>query len=368
MKKILLVTLQGGSNYGNRLQNYALQSVVERMGWEVHNPCYYFEREIFFKEKIKEMIRVVLGFLRYSRFRLPYCRVRREKVFRRFDKKYIHNRFKLSFEKAFSMAWEEYVAAISGSDQVWHKWHVLPKELEYFYLMFLPEEKRFVYAPSFGFEEFDQKTIQIHKSGLSGIRKLSCRENTGKTLIRELTGREAEVLCDPTLLMEADEWRGISRKPKYHVPQHFVLEYLITDVDKDIQKKVAEFVARKELPVINVFDYTDLTHFCTSPEEFLWLLDHADYVLTNSFHGCVFSILFNTKFVVCGRGGDERDTMFDRIRTLLRNFGMEQRIYNGSLDVADEEIDSGTIEDRLKEQRKTAHSYLNECDELWKKR
>lgn len=367
MIKILLVTLQGGSNYGNRLQNYALQTVVERLECEVHNPCYYFEREVFIKERIKHPIRVVLGFLHFSRFRQLYCKMRRERTFRRFDKKYIHNRFRLSFEKAFLKDWRAYDAAISGSDQVWHRWHVLPKELEYFYLMFFPEAKRLTYAPSFGFEQFDPETIQIHKRGLVGIRKLSCREKTAQTLIRELTGREAEVLCDPTLLLTADEWQGISQKPRYSIPEHYVLEYFITDMDQELLEKTAKFAAEKGLPIINVFDCSDLTRFCTSPEEFLWLVNHADYVLTNSFHGCVFSILFYTKFVVFGRGGEEKDTMFDRIRTLLHNFGMERRIYNGSIDVADEAIEMEALEAVLNTQRMTAQVYLDECAELWKK-
>lgn len=368
MINVLLVTLQGSSNFGNRLQNYALQTVLEKMDCRVSNPRYdVWERKPKLKKRIKNAIRICLGAIRVPKYRQAYYSARRVRRFKQFDKKYIHGIFELSFANAFSMDWSSFDAAVTGSDQVWHKWHKAEKELEYFYLAFMPEDKRYSYAPSFGFERFEEDTISIHKNGLTGIRRLSCREQSGVDLIRELTGREATLLCDPTLLIEADEWRLIAQRPSYNVPEHYILEYHVASADGEICRKAKTFAMKKGLTVINVYNPGEWEHYCTSPAEFLWLVDHADYVLTNSFHGCVFSILFNTKFVVFGRGGEEKDTMFDRIRTLLRNFGLEQRIYDGSLDVADEVTDEAAIEVALAAQRKTAQAYLNECAKSWKK-
>ena len=96
------------------------------------------------------------------------------------------------------------------------------------------------------------------------------------------------------------------------------------------------------------------------------MVKNADYILTNSFHGCVFAILFHKNFIVFRRGNEETDTMFDRIRTILGTFGMEQRIYNGNIDVVEEMVDVNAIEKALTLQRAEAQRYLEECACLWR--
>ena len=225
MSKILLVTLQGSINIGNRLQNYALQSVLEKIGCNISTPKYIgWEKKPSAKERVKNIIRICLGALHVSRFRFAYSFARRIRRFKQFDKKHIHGSFELTFSDAFCMDWSGFDAAICGSDQVWYKGYGADKELEFFYLMFMPQHKRYTYAPSFGFEKFREDTVLIHKDGLLGIRKLSCREQSGQEMIRELTGREAVLLCDPTLLIDAEEWSQIARRPAYLVPKHFALE------------------------------------------------------------------------------------------------------------------------------------------------
>ena len=134
--KVLLVTLQG-DNIGNRLQNYALQKVLQKRNCDVWNPYYDDNDEIddMFK-KCKLLCKIFLGKLKFERFKVNYIRFRRKEAFKEFDGKYISNQFKINFDETFEKDWNQYDLAITGSDQVWHNWSNNKCELKYFYSVF----------------------------------------------------------------------------------------------------------------------------------------------------------------------------------------------------------------------------------------
>lgn len=338
MKRILLITLHD-ANTGNRLQHYALQTVLEKRCCEVVNP-FYSENGAVYKivKKIKSIIKLLLYYMGIKKYYLKEKRnieVKKRKLtvhkdrnelFNKFDDTYIHNMTDVYFFYTGKIKKAGFDLAITGSDQVWHNWEGTKRELHYFYLMFTHKDKRASYAPSFGFSEFPEKDKRIHQKGLSAMKYLSCRESEGSRIIKELTGRDAPVLPDPTMLLSKEEWKKISRKPDYDIPEKFMLVYFLGDTD-EYEKTLSQISRERECGIVNIYSPDDMNRFCTDPCEFLWLAENADCICTDSFHACVFSIIFERPFMAFQRKGrNGMDKMFDRIENLLSSYGLESHI------------------------------------------
>lgn len=220
---------------------------------------------------------------------------------------------------------KQYDYCVVGSDQVWN-----PHFGNYhqFFLGFAPEKKRLSYAASISTMDIPAEEHDFFVQGLKGMKALSVREQAGADLIEQLTGRKAEVHLDPTLLLTADEWRSVSRKPTWYHGGEYLLTYFLGRRPAQIDA-IAEELG---LTVVNLLDEAVYEHYVTGVDEFLWAIDHASLVYTDSFHGSVFSILFQTPFVVCDRygtgKGDVSEKMGSRLDTLLGYFGFENRRTN----------------------------------------
>lgn len=202
--KVLLVTLQS-ANIGNRLQNYALQTVLQKNGCDIYTPVYVLSERTA-KEEVKHTIKVVLGKVGVKKYRIQAVQNKRKRLYKEFDKKYISNRIITDFDSIQYRNLCEYDIAFTGSDQVWHKWSDNPDELKYFYLQFVESKKRVAYAPSFGFDMIPEEDLAIHNSGIKGMTCLSARELSGKKIIEEIRGEPVELVLDPTLLLSKEEW------------------------------------------------------------------------------------------------------------------------------------------------------------------
>ena len=192
MGKILLVTIQDNHNFGNRLQNYALQEILLSLGHDVDNLDVMIDEHVRVSTKIKRIIKRCLSSMGSKRYNEEIKRALRIEGGKDFTKKYIENVIKKNRNELEDMPWEEYDHVVVGSDQVWHNWKRIPDELGYFYLSFVPSCKRIAYAASFGFTCFPKDDIDKHITGIKGMQAISCREKEGCTLINELTGRMTE--------------------------------------------------------------------------------------------------------------------------------------------------------------------------------
>lgn len=343
MKKLLLVTLQG-DNIGNRLQNYALQKVIEKYGYEVYTPVYYTTEFDTLKKRMVLFIKAKLGKMGWPRYRNDYYRMKRRAKYQKFNRSYITNSFRMSYKKAFSSNWEKYDLALTGSDQVWHRWTQNTYELRYFYLEFMPSEKRLCYAPSFGFDEFPSQDKKAHFEGLNGIKEISIREKSGVGLIKELTGKNAKWVLDPTLLLDRSEWQSIETpSPMYNGKKYLLMYFLGSKDDGDIEA-INYFAEKNNLEIIDALDRQSMYSMLTTPDEFIWLVEHASYVCTDSFHGTVFSIIFEKKFMSFRRKERNMDKMFNRIETVLELFGLGERVYNGKLEAITENYSKTNID------------------------
>ena len=315
--KVALITIYDDYNIGNKLQNYALQEVLRDEGCEVDT--IYMSSFGMWRLSWKGWLVMLAGIPRkaslYRRLML-----KRKRRLGEFSSRYLKVSRPYTYEQVKGGALNDYDAIVCGSDQVWHHWTRDPEELDYFFLKFAERRKRICYAPSFGLDKVPEVDEEKYREGLMGFDRLSCRESSGCELIRRMTGREAELMCDPTMLLTTDEWDKIAAKPQARVPERYLLTYFIGQKSDETKRKIEEIAKEQGLEVVNIFDHEvtkgDKEYFTTGPEEFVYLVKHAGYVCTDSYHGTVFSILYRKSYTNFPREGADGRQMKGRLETL----------------------------------------------------
>ncbi len=363
MKKALIVTIQNNHNFGNRLQNYALQKTLENLGLEVHNLSVN-PVGIPASTKAKNLLKKFLGRVGMKKYAATATVWERRAKISGFTQEWIHNVTVIPRAKIESHDFSEFDVAVAGSDQVWHNWKHMDNELPYYYMQFIDRSKRICYAPSFGFKAFPEADREMHKQFLSEMRTLSCREQEGCDLIRELTGREAQKVLDPTLLLSPEEWTEVERKPDFPIPEKYMFKFFLGKESEEFRAETERIAGSAGLTVIDINDKSAHAHYAISPSEFIWLIHHADTVCTDSFHATVFSVLYSRNARVFQRISPEFGNMFGRLHDLLSPLGL-LRVAYGIGDGSDlstklsEEAAAG-----LAAEREQSIRYLRESIEL----
>lgn len=308
MKKIGILTLNGHDNYGNRLQNYALEVVLKKKHYIVNT--IWFETR---KEKIIRIIKKPLYYILNKKRRLKFIK---------FSKKNL-NIIYLTDKNALN----KYDYILVGSDQVWNSTFNSFDETYLLNFDFLPNEKKISYAASFGIDKIEDSYKETFKEGLSKFNKISVREKTGKELIENLTNRkDIELVLDPTMLLSPSEWDIIAKNSTLNLPKKYILLYYLGKLPPDIENEIKRTAVIYGCELINVLN--DPTYFNSGPEDFLYLIKNAFLICADSFHACVFSILYNKPFLIFDRF-DKEANMTTRIDTLLTTFKLKDRKYNG---------------------------------------
>ena len=321
-KKIGILTINDDSNYGNRLQNYAVQKIFENLGEKAETIVNMtnVDDKNYNKIRIKRFLRLHLFFsveryqraINFDKFNLNIKRavrvIKNEK-----DTKKIANRYKTFF---------------TGSDQVWNPYFKRTSSVDF--LTFAPKEKRNSLSASFGVDEIPEEKIKIYKKYLENMNYISVRENEGKKIIERITGRkDVEVLLDPTMALTEIEWQKLERKPKKFENQKYIFIYFLGKISDDKKEIINRIANKKGYKIINILDKNS-PFFSCGPSEFLYLEKNAQLICTDSFHSVVFSILYKRPFLVFKRDDDLKN-MNSRINTLLKKFNLENRIWDNKL-------------------------------------
>jgi hypothetical protein len=369
--EICIITRRAGYNYGSSLQAYAMQRIVEKLG---------FPNRIFnYDDGCLKLLWRLRPFIEDLAFRVmrfapmfSKCLFRRKyqelcerdaqiKKFKNFEK--THLKLTPSTCRSSRKLAEEaldYDICICGSDQIWSPLLFDPA----MFLDFCRETpvKTIAYAPSFGVSGIDSHREEIREL-LKGIDIISVRENEGAEIIRELTGRDAPVVLDPTLLLDADDWRAIAQPPVRTKP--YILCYFLGG-SRIPHRFLAELQQETGCELLNVCTFRTRNDIpgdreCTmSPEEFLGAVANAAFVCTDSFHGTIFSILFERRFFTFERFGKERTGQNSRIYTLLERLGLSGRVmpfdqgYNRDV----QPIEYREVRPVLQRNRKTSLEFL----------
>ena len=327
-----IITIDDYTNYGNRLQNYALTRLFEEEGFAVKNGIQVYTKEnyarntnSFFKRIIKWLMP-----MRYVKKKIiPVISEKqgslkeREDRFKDFNNTYTESVgvvFSSTNKRAMDLLEKRGINYfVTGSDQVWNPYY---EGRDYEFLTFAPRGKRLSFAASIGVDSIPEKQIERYKQNLSEIRFLSVREKRALEIIKELTGRDAYLTLDPTLLLDNNEWKKAVKKPDLYVPNNYICAYFLGKVPEAVQK----FSKKIGLPVytLNSEKFPEL--FTLDPGEFLYMIENATYVLTDSFHAVAFSIKFHREFYVFEREQEGVNSMFSRIETITKAFSLENRI------------------------------------------
>lgn len=338
--KIGIMTLSWGrDNYGQFLQHYALQETLRKMGHEPFLIDYVSGKNKFsLLNKVKKSL---LHPLRASSFVLDiiikkcffkHQRQQRINSFEQFRKKHftVSDRHYSDIKElqTFPPAGDVY---ITGSDQVWNPFGNTARIAPFFLDFGSPDVKKVSYAASWGRTELSANEKNIIETLLKKFSAVTVREKSGIELCRQCGFTDAELVPDPTFLLDADSYRKIMKCPEgLDKNEKYILLYRLKHPDGFDYSKVFAFAKSKGLKVKYItgnllIDFK--TQIFPSIEEWLYLIDHAEYIITNSFHGTVFSILFKKQFATIPLAG-KKAGMNQRLATVFEQLGMEPRYLN----------------------------------------
>lgn len=192
------------------------------------------------------------------------------------------------------------------------------------FLTFAPSEKRIAYSPSFGVSSIPAEHKENFKKWIDGMNFLSVREDTGAEIIKELTDRESTVLIDPTMMLNKEHWLNISKENIYKPEGQYLCTYFLGETFELHKKTIYKIAELKNLEVVNLGSLYDLDRYSVDPSEFLDYIACSALFMTDSFHGAIFSIIFEKPFIVFDRVG-KLPSMNSRIDTLLTKFNLIDR-------------------------------------------
>lgn len=361
MKKIGLVTFFTPINHGARLQALALQKTIETTGahCEIINHLPISQRNIPLKGRRLNARGIFKAAVElWNRRQLNLEKER----FREFSK-YYH--LTESLDDIFSRQSEldSFDAFVCGSDQIWGRVH----EGFYFLDFVKLPRKRIAYAPSFGVTSIRDDKRDAYRKRLEQFDYLSAREFEGAAMIKDLTGREAPVVLDPTLLLDFSDWREYKKEPARPLPDKYILLYAVQNTIPCL--KVAKQVqARLKLPIVSVdlskrlaFNPATNNRYDLGPQEWLFAFDHASFIVTSSFHGTAFAISCNKPFLtICQENATQKRNTNSRMTTLACLLGLENRLlYPGDqIDETMLDCDLTSAFERLQKERDRSLAYL----------
>ncbi len=315
-KRVGIITMIGLNNYGNRLQNYALQETLKRLGYD----CYTLYNREYCNNRKFFVLRNIKHFLKKNKS----INKNREKHFIEFNEKFIQ--FYNKRITAYSSL-KNFDYLISGSDQVWNPYMGGLRDLDTQNMR--TKAKKISYAASFGISSLEKKHEKIILKNISKFQAISVRELQGKKLLENiLKNKKIEVLVDPTLLLSKQDWEQIMQQPKAFTNKKYILNYFLGEISPTVKKEINQIAEKYHCDIINLLDQTDPFYEC-GPSEFLFLEKNAFLICTDSFHSSLFAFLFDVPFIVFDRKQQNLKNINSRIETLINTFKLENREYDG---------------------------------------
>ena len=369
-KKIGIITFHNSYNCGSMLQAYALQQVIDRMTGrksEIVDFSNEGQQKLYGvrqpNDSLKNIIKNIILAPRLKKIARNY------ESYERFKKR----NFRLSnrpIHKSVDLSDADYDIVVAGSDQIWNI--TIADGDDAYFLSWVKNARKVAYAPSFGAKniaEFADDPTR-YADYLRGFSNLSIRERNGLEWLQNLTGKSAELLLDPTLLLNQDDYAEIESHELKLLPRYIF--YYSPGYSRDINKLVHRISQKYKLPVI-AFNtktfYVKGMQFSgfklpeiENPSTYLQLIKNAEIIITTSFHGTVFSTIYRKKFWTVKNGG-----MFgndDRVKTLMHLLDLEDRMipieFDGVFDYLKEK-DYDRYERLLEKEQEKAYKYLKKA-------
>lgn len=360
---IATITFHRAINYGALLQVYALQKKIEELGGNCTVLDYRNEiledkhkkKEISGCKSLKDIIRYYLLYRNSNK---------KHDKFRRFSNKYLELSSPMYSKEDLIKNESKYDLFITGSDQVWN-YKINGMDTAYFLDFVKNESKKQSYAASFGLSEIPLEYQQAYKDLLSDFDSILIREKQGAKLIKELLSKESAVVLDPTMLLSKEQWLTLSNNVQSSNDK-YILVYAFGGSRniKDLALNISHKTGYKIYWISNTYKYNSRIRFIKSagPEEFLYLFNNAEYIITNSFHGTAFSINFNKQFFTELLA--ESTGVNSRLEDILELFNLEQRrVLSSDASIIESRINYETVNAKLEEERVKSISLLKDTIE-----
>lgn len=330
-KKCGIVTFHSSHNYGSVLQAYAMVKVMQKLGLDAELIDFRHPQTTAMYEwtpwspyknwrwNLRELIlRGLLGFGK-----------KREQVFSDFIENVLIKSNRIKDKNDIPNIYD---VLVCGSDQIWNP-NASGKNDPIYYLDFGTTTCKFSYAASSGSQKFGENNFILIKQFLTNLKSIGVREQFMQDYIKEKFGLHSVVNPDPTFLVDASEWAQIE-KPYNGLPQKYLLVYTIQHPSETIAfaKKISQLL---NLPVVHICNdrgyralfqnkRIDYSLMDVSPQQFLWLFNHSSFIVTNTFHGNMFSIIFRKNFIHYAINPND-----SRISTLHETIGFkDKKIYH----------------------------------------
>ena len=340
LNNIGIITFTYGDNYGQRLQNLAVQELISPYAENVYT-LKQIKPDFSLKFQLKQYKKILEKGIVFSM-------MERHRKFIEFDNKYIkYFSVPINYKHPAEFPEKEFDYFVAGSDQIWSPFSRDVNDT--MFLTFTSKEKRIALAPSIAANYIPDNQTEKYRDYFNGFSKLSVRENTSAELIKNISNRDAEVLIDPTLAFDAKYWRKYEQS--FNTPPKYVLCYFLGSDDKlDAINKYAE---KNHCVIVNLLSDRKYAHI--GPSEFLYFIDNADLIVTDSYHGMIFSLIFNKKVWILKRGGTNLDmtsrftTLFEKMNNLINWFEEPTPEYV---------IDYTKLESLIQKERNAINNYL----------
>lgn len=384
MKKVAIVSCYFKKNYGSLLQAYATQKILDKLN--IENETINIDENIDFKKGKKKFyksqilnfpfIKSKIGMIKLKLDRKVNKKLNknleiREKKFEEFRNKFRLTKPFTTYEEIAQQC-EKYSDVLVGSDQLWLPVNVVS---DYYTLNWVPNNiNKVSYATSFGISSIPKKYYDKYRKFLSRIDFISVREKNACELVKDISGKDAELVCDPTLLLNKKEWLEIQEE-KPIVKGNYILCYFL---GKNIEhRKFAEKLKERtgyKIVSINHCDeyvkysdkFADEIPYNIGPGEFINLIRNAKYVCTDSFHGTVFSLINKVNFFTFERfaGKNIKMSTNSRIYSLLELVALEERLIKESNQLEtkiNENINYDEVDNVIENFRQTSIEFLKQA-------
>lgn len=350
MKKAGVITFHNYDNYGAILQSYALQKKLEELNIDaeiIDYNCDYISNPFKLVNLKKK------GFFNYIYGAIGHiCYIPRSFKCNRFRKNMRYSE-RVNSKNKHEIA-DKYDICIAGSDQIWD--YTLTNFDTTYFLDFVNNSKKVSYAASIGEHLPPEQYCDRYSELLGDFDEIVVRESYGADVVEKLTGKRPMVACDPTLLLTDEEWSEKIVEPK---ETKYILVYQL-----GINREIVEFVRKLKrttklkvvyIPFPLVGFLSGRYKITIGPSEWMGLFKNAEYVVSDSFHGIVFSLIFNRKFFAKVNGHHTNR----RVEQLLERTKLSYRTIDA---VKDEnlmdEIDFTYANEQLREMREESFEIL----------
>lgn len=333
MKDVAILTINDYQNFGNRLQNFAVEQLIAQLGYNIETVQVYrnfaaIKSNTF---NLKKAFDVSLGeYLDRINKRVDQHKYidqlsKRESNFRQFTAKYLHNSLGILNKNMYMDDLSKYYRnLIVGSDQIWN-----PNYNDGTYTYFLPCQCRnkISLSASFGVSTLTSTYEERIAKLLKDFKAISVREESGKLITRRM-GIDSIVIPDPTLLINKSEWDKLNEgASSVEIGENYILLYFLGYKMPEVESLIKKISKEYRYKIIDIMKLGTPFYSDIGPAEFINIISNAKLVFTDSFHASVFSILYHTPFVVCDRVVHSGKVSL-RIVELLEKFNLEDRFFD----------------------------------------